>query len=201
MVEIEIGGGSGGGVELPQERGGGALCVTETVIETVVALDTEMVALETCVEVVEEDITIPHLDLDLTWDRMALPLPTSHLWLAPLVVDFKALHPLVAPQGPVPLFLDAHFWTLLQSPLLEVEDTNLDPVEWVLPPQGVGMVDLNPLMIWDIAEALLLQTLDLLRETVIPTAHLPLEEATLLLVSLRHRDCPCSHLHVIVNVG
>ena len=195
MVEIEIGGGSGGGVELPQERGGGALCVTETVIETVVALDTEMVALGTCVEVVEEDIMILHLDLDLTWDPMALPLPTSRLWLAPLVVDFKALHPLVAPhiQALVPLFLDAHFWTHLQSPLLEVEDTNLDPVEWALPPQGAGMVDLNPLMIWGIAEAPLLQTLDLLCGTVIPMAPLFLEETTLHLVSLRHRICPCSY--------
>lgn len=174
--------------------------MTETVIETVVVLDTEMVGLETCVEAAEEDITILHLDLDLIWDPMALPLPTSRLWLAPLVEAFKVPHPLVARliQGPVCLFLDAHFWTHLQSPLLEVVDTNQELVEWALPPQGVGMVDLNLLMIWDIAEAPLLQILDLLRGTVIPMPPLPLEETTLLLVSFRYRFVHVHTLHVIV---
>ena len=103
--------------------------MTETEIGTGVALDTEMVGLETHVE---EGIMTLHLDLDPTWDPTALP-PASH----PLLVDFKAPLPLVA----LHLILVAYCWTHQVNPniLVQVEDTVRDPGDH-LPPQEVVMV-------------------------------------------------------------
>lgn len=147
--------------------------MTETEIETEVALDTEMVGLGTHVE---EGTTTLHLDSDPTWGPMALP-PATH----PYPVDSKAPLPLVALHTQAPILV-AYCWTrpVNHNILVPVEGMVLDPGG--LPPQEVAMVVPNPSMIWGMAEVLLLNQ-DLLEGIVM--APLPPEEATLLLVSVK----------------
>lgn len=147
--------------------------MTETEIETGVALDTEMVGLET--RVGEGTMTL-HLDSDPTWGPMALPPVTR-----PYPVDSKAPLPSVALHIQAPILV-AYCWThpVNRNILVPVEGTVLDPGG--LPPQEAAMVVPNPSMIWDMAEVLLLNQ-DLLEGIVM--APLPPEEATLLLVSVK----------------
>lgn len=147
--------------------------MTETEIETGVALDTEMVGLET--HVGEGTMTL-HLDSDLTWGPMALPPVTR-----PYLVDSKAPLPLVALHIQAPILV-AYCWThpVNHNIQVPVEGMVLDPGG--LPPQEAAMVVPNPSMIWDMAEVLLLNQ-DLL-EGIVMAPHPP-EEATLLLVSVK----------------